>query len=799
VNPRLRDLPKYVFFYLGRGVLDQQRFAKRSLLLRYGVSACAVAIAVLIKVLLEPLIVQETPFLLIFLAILFSAWYGGLGPGLAATAGAALITAYFFLPPLYSLTAFDIKGVPLSIFLLEGVLLSLIIAALRSAQHRAEANALEVQRRQEDLRQSEERYRVVTETASDAIFMIDINSQILFVNDAAERIFGYASDEMIGKRLTMLMPEHLRGAHQAALKRYVETRKRRLDWEVLELTGLHKSGKEIPLEVSFGEALREGEHFFTGFVRDITERKRYEEELRATQERFRLLVEGVEDYAIFMLDADGHVASWNVGSERIKGYRAEEIIGEHFSVFYPEEDVKRGKPDYELRVAADEGAYEAEGMRVRKDGSRFWGSVHTRPLRDEAGNLRGFSKVTRDITERKRAEQNLQDTLDRLLALYEASQFLGSTLESEEVVSRLLEIMQRVSNLTAAVISLQEEDGRERVWRSVGLESLSQRARHAPEAVHARRAALETAEYQLFRLQDPDSGTERLLGLCLPLLTRDRNLGVLEAYGSESLAESDAVELLGSLASQAASALENARLYGELADREQRLQDLVEKMMVAQEEERRHVAYEVHDGLAQIAVAAHTYLNAFARQNADEAIKGREKLDRALELIEQTVEEARRVIADLRPTALDDFGLATALRLYVEELRSEECETSYEEALGDERLPIPVETALFRVAQEALTNVRKHADTSRVHLTLERLDKSVRLEVRDWGRGFELEKDTTKGGPGERVGLVGMQERITLFGGDLEVRSQPGAGTSVVAEVPLYEDTPGEDNDDRER
>jgi PAS domain S-box-containing protein len=533
-----------------------------------------------------------------------------------------------------------------------------------------------------------------------------------------------------------------------------------------------------------------------------------------------LLVEGVEDYAIFMLDPDGYVVSWNVGAERIKGYRAEEIVGEHCSAFYPEEDVERSKPEHELRVAEDEGAYEAEGLRVRKDGSRFWGSVITTPLRDEAGNLRGFSTVTRDITERKRAEHRLQDTLDRLLALYEASQILGSTLESEEVVSRLLEIMQRVSHLSAAVISVQEEgdgrepdghdpDGRQRVWRSVGLERLSQGARHAPEAVDARRAALETAEYQLFRLQTPDAGSEHLVGLCLPLLIRDRSLGVLEAYGSESLAESDTVELLGSLASQAASALENARLYGELADREQRLQDLVEKMLVAQEEERRRVAYEVHDGLAQIAVAAHTYLNAFARQHTHEDIRGREKLDRALELIEQTVEEARRVIADLRPTALDDFGLAAALRLYVEELRSEDCETSYEEALGDERLPVPVETALYRVAQEALTNVRKHADTSRVHINLERLDEGVRLEVRDWGRGFELGKGRTKGGPGERVGLVGMQERITLLGGDLKVHSQPGAGTSVVAEVPLYEttlyettlgeDTLGEDNGHHER
>src|SRR4028118_178631 len=142
-NPRLRDKPRYILSRLMQAGHDQQRFAKRPVLLRYSVAAFAVAVALLIKLLLEPLIVQETPFLLVFVAILLSAWYGGLGPGLAATAGAALIIDYFFLPPLYSftVTAFDIKAVPLGAFVLEGVLFTLIVTALRSVQHRAEAKA----------------------------------------------------------------------------------------------------------------------------------------------------------------------------------------------------------------------------------------------------------------------------------------------------------------------------------------------------------------------------------------------------------------------------------------------------------------------------------------------------------------------------------------------------------------------------------------------------------------------------------------------------------------------------------
>ena len=142
-------------------------------------------------------------------------------------------------------------------------------------------------------------------------------------------------------------------------------------------------------------------------VRDITERKQAEAALRRSEERFRLLVEGARDYAIFMLDPEGRVATWNSGAERIKGYRAEEILGQHFSMFYPQESIDRGKPQHELEVAAGEGRFEDEGWRIRKDGSRFWANVIITALRGKDGRLIGFSKVTRDFTDRKRAEESL--------------------------------------------------------------------------------------------------------------------------------------------------------------------------------------------------------------------------------------------------------------------------------------------------------------------------------------------------------------------------------------------------------
>src|SRR6185437_10389362 len=154
-------------------------------------------------------------------------------------------------------------------------------------------------------------------------------------------------------------------------------------------------------------------------ARDVRERKKSDDALRKAEDRLRTLVDGVKDYAIFMLDPNGNIVSWNRGAERIKGYRAEEIIGQHFSCFYPAEDVQSGKPARELDIAITKGRYEEEGWRLRKDGSPFWANVVLTPVKDATGTLLGFSKVTRDISERRRTEQMLQESEERHRKLFE--------------------------------------------------------------------------------------------------------------------------------------------------------------------------------------------------------------------------------------------------------------------------------------------------------------------------------------------------------------------------------------------
>ena len=248
-------------------------------------------------------------------------------------------------------------------------------------------------------------FRMLVESVKDyAIFMLDPTGHVATWNPGAERIKGYEAGEIIGRHFSVFYPEGEVRAGKCEHGLEVATREGRFESEGWRV---RKDGARFWASVVI-TAVRDATGELVGFAkvtRDLTERKRADEIRRAAEERFHLLVESVKDYAIFILDPTGHVATWNAGAERIKGYQAGEIIGSHFSRFYPEEDIRAGKCELELEVAAREGRFEDEGWRIRKDGSWFWANVVISAIRDDAGRLVGYSKVTRDLTDRKRAEE----------------------------------------------------------------------------------------------------------------------------------------------------------------------------------------------------------------------------------------------------------------------------------------------------------------------------------------------------------------------------------------------------------
>ena len=256
--------------------------------------------------------------------------------------------------------------------------------------------------------EGEDRFRLLVQSVKDyAIFLLDPEGRIASWNEGAERIKGYRAEEIIGRHFSVFYPLEA-----------IETEFPQYELKVAAATGrfedegwrIRKDGSRFWANVVI-TALRDQSGELVGFAkvtRDLTERREAENQLRESEERFRMLVQSVKDYAIFMLDPEGRVASWNEGAARIKGYSADEILGKHFSIFYLPEAVATAFPQHELEVATATGRFEDEGWRVRKDGSRFWANVVITAVHDEAGKLIGFAKVTRDLTARRAAEEQAQ-------------------------------------------------------------------------------------------------------------------------------------------------------------------------------------------------------------------------------------------------------------------------------------------------------------------------------------------------------------------------------------------------------
>jgi PAS domain S-box-containing protein len=290
------------------------------------------------------------------------------------------------------------------------------------------------------LQVDQELFRMLVESAQDyAIFLLTPEGNIASWNKGAENIKGYSADEIVGEHFSRFYPPEMIDRRWPQTELRLAKERGRFEDEGWRI---RKDGSRFWANVTITALFTpRGElRGYAKITRDLTERKLHEEALRASDERLHLLIDNVRDYAIFMLDADGRIASWNSGAQRLKGYAANEIIGQHFSRFYPQEAIDRQWPEHELRVAAKVGRFEDEGWRVRKDGSRFWANVVIAPIYDPNRKLRGFTKVTRDLTERSRllAMQSSEKHIDEFLAMlgHELRNPIGAISNAASIIKR---------------------------------------------------------------------------------------------------------------------------------------------------------------------------------------------------------------------------------------------------------------------------------------------------------------------------------------------------------------------------
>ena len=459
------------------------------------------------------------------------------------------------------------------------------------------------------------------------------------------------------------------------------------------------------------------------------------EALRQSEERFRLLVEGVKDYAIFMLDPYGYITTWNEGARRIKGYEAEEIVGEHFSTFYTDEDVERAHPEEELRVAAAEGSYEEEGLRVRKDGSTFWASVLITALRDDDGELRGFAKVTRDVTARRQAEER-----ERLLA------------QEQAALERTTDILESISDAFYAV-----DDGWCLTYVNNRAEELWGRSREDLLGKNVWEEFPEEVDSEAYRQ-----------------ITRAMEDGITTEF--EALSPVSGAWVAG----RAYPSREGLAVYFRDVTESKRTEEALRRV---REAERGRIARDLHDGPLQDFSYTAAALGMLMLQSEDANLE--ERLQGAVDAVRRGAQGLREVVNDLRIEDEEDRPFPEMVQSVVRLNRTRARDMEIDLKVGEEVPSGPLGetgTQVSRVLQEALTNARRHSGAKRVSVSLRTEGEDLLIEVSDDGAGFGPDVQ-----PG--VGFASMRERAALGGGELEIESEEGRGTSVRLRVPLPQGT----------
>jgi PAS domain S-box-containing protein len=591
----------------------------------------------------------------------------------------------------------------------------------------------------------------VLEAVPDAVVVVGADGRIVRVNQAAETLSGYPRDELVGMTVERLVPEATRRAHVAHRASYQRAPTVRTMGTHLDIRFRRRDGSEFPADIALSPVVTDRGVQVVASVRDVTERKRAEEELLRAQESFRLVVEGIRDYAILMLDPDGRIRSWSPGAASLKGYAAGEIVGRHFSVFYTPEDLAADKPARELLIAGETGRYEEEGWRVRRDGSRFWANVVITAIRDQAGKLLGFAKITRDVTERKRQD-------DRLRAVIEIAQAALEGRPEPELLGLIVERARTLVDGRASVTALLDDGG----------ETLTTAAADGPGAAAAVGG------------QVPLSGspTERVLATRQPLLVDDTVVVLLasggHAIGSLSVSGEPAGrrltdgdrELLGLFGAQAAVAIGYARVREDL-------------QRIALLEDRERIGRELHDGAIQALFAEGMALQGMATMTADPVL--RDRLEKTVARLDEVIRDLRNYIFGLRPGQAADRHLGRALRELAEQLDQQHgvaCAVDVDDALAARLAPRAAD--IVQMTREALSNVGRHAGATTCRLSLRAEPGFAVLEVDDDGRGFEPGT-----GDGGGWGLRNLRERAAAMGGTLDIESVPGEGTLVRLRLPL--------------
>jgi PAS domain S-box-containing protein len=486
----------------------------------------------------------------------------------------------------------------------------------------------------------------------------------------------------------------------------------------------------------------------TGLIVDVTERTQVQRALRQSERRYRQVLESVKDYAIFTLDPDGYVTSWNPGAERIKGFQAQEVIGKHFSIFYTPEDVEKGEPQRVLQHALRDGHFESEGWKLRKDGSRYWANVVITPIWDEEGDLQGFSKVVRDMTHRRQTEEALRASEARLRTIFEGSamgiailDLDGNLLINNPALGSILGYEQEeINELTLEEITYTSDKAIHRAMFQELVDGKRESFRHEGRFIRKDGSVI-WGNWTVSLVRDSEDHPQYAISMIEDITFRKR-------------------------------------MQSELLEVQRQLD-------AGREQERLRLAQELHDDPLQELYGVIYQIEAVNANLEDP--ENQNELHEMRNSVQNVIDKLRTICGDLRPPALTPFGLESAIREHAETFQNQypDLRLHLNLAHDGQSLSEQLRMILFRVYQQAIANVARHAQAQNAYVRFKYDDEHATLEVEDDGCGFVVPLNWVDFAREKHLGLAGTAERADLIGGKFEVISAPGEGTLLRLVAPM--------------
>ncbi len=642
--------------------------------------------------------------------------------------------------------------------------------------------------------------------STDAIISIDEQQCICLFNRAAEDIFGYKAAEILGQPLNLLIPAHLRDMHTRHVQGFISSQGKVHAADLRGIVpGLRRDGSEFPIEGSISKITVEGAAILTVCLRDMTEPLRVQEQLRLLESAVHHTTEAIVITNANLLQPGPEIVFANPAFLALTGYTEAEILGRTPRL------LQGPKTDREvmqrLRAQLSMGqVFHGEAINYRKDGSEYYLEWNTAPLFDDAGKITHFVAVQRDITERHVAEirmreskEQLQQYAYRLQNLYDIGQWVLSATSLEMISLGVVRYIQELIPSSGAYVMLfdQTSDRVRTLAFTVNGTDAAPVALGPPLMMEDISPNVRAGRILLDNNIHPGSTLPRSLQghlgtldqvrsyMSVPFISKDQVLGALNLTAEQTNAFTAVhLDIAREVTSQMAVAIQNAQLFEQVQSGRDRLATLSRRLIEVQEDERRHLARELHDEIGQALTAINLNLNMIAEETVNPAALA--YLEDTNRIVSQLVQQIRTLSLDLRPSMLDDLGLISTLRWYLDR-QSQRSGVRIQFSGEEPELPLSpsVATACFRIVQESITNILRYARASKVLVEVRSHDQRLALALHDNGTGFNVKKAQDLAAAGHSLGLLGMQERAVLLGGEFSITSSPDAGTSVQAWFPL--------------